>query len=198
MDIEWISAVLLPNDVAPHLNFRRSERITAASQFALVSSGRLREHAMLTDTRFAEGADLVPVSDYEQSALDAARLCSAEGNVERGSDQLLSLIFDAPAEQDSATQAALSLFVCVPLAELDRYDEILGVLEGQLRRLPTTSGPDAELIELVLLLQLGMRRRECGLVHGESLERARILISRISPAQLSSLQDKRGDESHLY
>lgn len=156
MRLEWIAAVLRPEDIASHPSFQNSNYDS-------------RPHVVLAtaiDGGYAPlppnfvGAELSEVHDALEA--EAARLAVDTFFAETqrtASTELVDILNEN--NLDLAAMCAFSLIAANALAELEEFESLERLLNGSLRRV-VGADPGSRLLRAILLQQLSMRQMDWG------------------------------------
>jgi len=184
MNLAWLAAVLEPNDIAPHPNFRDDVYDgTGPARLANVVLGnpqRVRREAGSAEEEFDKD-DPVTLAErclrFDTMAVSVATLGS-------------SLASSRPADQ--AQGAALALIVCSAAAEMDDYKTCFRALDAQLRWASEIRDPDRALLRAVLLQQKALRLQDAGQAHLETTQEVANALSGLDAEHCSSFQTSPG------
>ena len=195
MDLSWIAAVLQPNDVAPHPNFRDDsyDRRPSVILAALVLG---RDHPVdlveaITDVRSR------PDTRTQETArhLELAQRCLLTETIHESVEELSRVLVNERVH-DVAEAAALSLVLCAAAGELDDFATCQRVLDAQLGLLGEPTTADKLLIQAVLLQQQAFRLRDEGTLTREAYVRiateVRQRLDQLSPSECSGFETNRG------
>ncbi|MEU4170951.1 hypothetical protein AB0F46_29240 [Streptomyces sp. NPDC026665] len=153
MNLAWVIAVLRPLDIAPHPNFRDSEYDALPPvQLAGVVSGDPSRwgHSSVQEGETEGNLD---------QAVAYARLSFTTEGLREGFHGLVREV--ESSDQDSARRCALVLLASCAAAELEEYEVIEGLIDGELSRTYSET-PESYLVRAVLLQQKSLRDRDAG------------------------------------
>lgn len=176
-NMQWLAALLSPRSVAPHPNFRSVDRVTPAGLLALVVRG--------------EGYDRGGFENHLERSLEAPELELIEAaaasihyqTITEGADRLSELVH-TKSVKDRALLSAAALLASTALADMDKVDETIQLLEHAARRIPNRTN-DEQLLSAALAQQRAMRVAEAGLPFEKFRDKAHELIQRLVVRDLS-------------
>ena len=173
-ELELVAAVLAPRDLAPHPNFRSSERVSLASLLALLSSARLSEYSAMRDRE--EFQELAESNPADVELLDEVLASFDIETLERGATGLMTKAVDA--ELSSGRRTACALLSAVFLAELDRTEESIDMLKSVRASIRAVPEADYDFFSGSLSQNLALREWDTGLDGTASASEARTAMER--------------------
>lgn len=178
MRLEWLAAVLRPEDIAPHPNLPDAmyDR-QAPSQLAAAVLGDPRRSGALSDIFEPTKPSLEP--SPEELVVESVLKTFDSRRIHEGISELRTFALDPATDVAAAASTAL-LAVCA-LSELEDYHGAVELIEKltRTRVADAPSTPEYQLLNLALLLQLCLRKRDWAEDYQDNLNTCRSLISQL-------------------
>lgn len=178
MRLEWLAAVLRPEDIAPHPNLPDATYDRhPPSQLAAAVLGDPRRSGALSDV--FEPTKPSPEPSPDELVVGSVLKTFDSRRIHEGISELRTFALDPTT--DVAAAASVTLLAVCALSELEDHRAAVELIQNltRTRVAEAPSTPEYQLLHLALLLQLCLRKRDWSEDYQKSLNTCRSLISQL-------------------